>query len=225
MGKRIKKSFSSLDKICPLWAKQSQSDAKCRNGYFSGKELYSYGYHYLLGKIIEVNGVKIAAINYKYYSHTTSGHSSSAYGSAENSGLLVLKFDSIKANYNTTDVEILAAVTVCLENELSILEDDLIDLTIKPSGYILSYIKNRIKKHNKACLVLGLKHLELVVPNEYLEYCKKIYNCILVAKRDRAKRSQDVFNFHFETNDRNKKPELTVRPSYLDSWNIGRTTI
>ncbi len=51
-NKRIKRVFSSIYDVADLWAKQSQSDARCKNAYFQNESIYSYGSHYLLGKII-----------------------------------------------------------------------------------------------------------------------------------------------------------------------------
>jgi hypothetical protein len=79
MGKRIKRVFSNADQVIHLWANQSQSDARCRNAYFEGESVFSYGSHYELGRFIMYRGVRVAMINSKGYSMTTQGHINSAY--------------------------------------------------------------------------------------------------------------------------------------------------
>lgn len=74
--KRIKKVFSSFSKITHLWAHQTQSDAKCRNGFFNGPSIYSYGTHFLAGCIHEVKGQKVYVTTTRTYSNTTSNHMS-----------------------------------------------------------------------------------------------------------------------------------------------------
>lgn len=79
--KRIKRVFSSGDKVTHLWAHQVQSDARSKNVFFAGKSLYSYGYHYELGRLVQYNGVTVALINDTGYSVTTGKHIGWALGS------------------------------------------------------------------------------------------------------------------------------------------------
>ena len=72
--KRQKLVFSNADQVLHLWANQSQSEARSANVFFNGLSCYSYGRHYELGRIMEYKGVKIAAINDRGYSVTTSKH-------------------------------------------------------------------------------------------------------------------------------------------------------
>src|SRR5579863_1349380 len=79
MGKRIKRVFSNADQVIHLWANQTQTDARCRNCFFEGEQVYSYGRHYELGRFVNYRGVRVAMINARGYSVTTSGHINSAY--------------------------------------------------------------------------------------------------------------------------------------------------
>ena len=56
MAKRIKKVFSSSDQVIHLWANQSQTEARSRNVFFKGTSIWSYGFHYELGRLIQFKG-------------------------------------------------------------------------------------------------------------------------------------------------------------------------
>lgn len=60
--------------VATKWAKQSKPSAKASNLYFEGPVLYSYGPHFPLARLAEVNGERIAFINPNYYSHSTERH-------------------------------------------------------------------------------------------------------------------------------------------------------
>jgi len=72
---RIKQVFDN-SQVAHVWAQQTQEFG--RNGketiYFNGDSIYSYGPHYLAGKIHEVDGKRIALINSKSYSVSTTRH-------------------------------------------------------------------------------------------------------------------------------------------------------
>ena len=79
MAKRIKRVFSSSDEVIHMWANQVQDSARSRNVFFEGNKIYSYGYHYELGRIITYNGHRVALINATGYSRTTNKHIDSAW--------------------------------------------------------------------------------------------------------------------------------------------------
>lgn len=81
--KRIKRVFTNPSEVMHRWANQTQSDARCKNAYFDGKSVFSYGSHYELGRLIEFRGRTVAVINDSGYSKTTSGHISSAWHAVE----------------------------------------------------------------------------------------------------------------------------------------------
>lgn len=77
-SKRLKRVFPSHSEVLHRWANQTQSDARCKNVYFEGNRVWSYGSHYELGRIVQFNGKTVAIINDSGYSVTTSKHISSA---------------------------------------------------------------------------------------------------------------------------------------------------
>jgi hypothetical protein len=89
---RAKLVYSNFDQVAGLWASQAQAEARCRNGLFAGKKIYSYGSHYLAGELVRVNGKLVALVNSRYYSRTTSGHTSSVVSAAREVATIVLRF-------------------------------------------------------------------------------------------------------------------------------------
>ena len=76
-GGRIRRTFNSPDRVAHLWAHQAQDSAKYRdNFYFTGRALFSYGTHYLVGYIMPdgVNSRDVALLNADTNSMTTNGH-------------------------------------------------------------------------------------------------------------------------------------------------------
>lgn len=74
---RIRRTFNSPDRVAHLWAHQAQDSAKYRdNFYFTGRALFSYGTHYLVGYIMPdgVNSRDVALLNADPNSVTTNGH-------------------------------------------------------------------------------------------------------------------------------------------------------
>lgn len=115
--KRIKRVFGNIDAIAPLWAGQIQDSARCKNAHFSGRDLYSYGAHFLLGRLMTFNGVPVAAINATNYSRTTSGHTGTARRYAEKATHLTVEFERENTGASTTDAELCAAIIATLEKE------------------------------------------------------------------------------------------------------------
>lgn len=68
----MKKVFDSSE-ITHIWAKQSQDEGRTsgRNIYFVGPEIFSYGRHFCMGKILPANVVLITT---RKYSNTTAKH-------------------------------------------------------------------------------------------------------------------------------------------------------
>lgn len=83
-NKRQKQVFQNADLVAEVFAKQSQDHARCKNAFFDGARLFSYGHHYLLAQILEN---KIAIVNFQSYSRTTSSQSWSAYNELIKGGL------------------------------------------------------------------------------------------------------------------------------------------
>lgn len=66
--------FSSNDQVAHVWAQQNQERGKSKNVFFSGTEIYSYGYHYKAARIHTVKGKTFALVRSDTYSVSTSGH-------------------------------------------------------------------------------------------------------------------------------------------------------
>jgi hypothetical protein len=81
---KVKKSVFSVDEVIHQWANGLSIDAKSplrhgrRQVFIEGNTIYSYGHHYRLGVMHEVNGHKVALINNHRYSFTTGKHISMA---------------------------------------------------------------------------------------------------------------------------------------------------
>jgi len=63
--------LKNSSEVCHVFASQSQPEGKCSNVFFRGKEIYSYGYHFCMAKILESSKVLITD---RSYSVTTSKH-------------------------------------------------------------------------------------------------------------------------------------------------------
>lgn len=78
MAKRIKQVFSSSAEVFHLWASQSQDHARqggrITRAFFNGTSCYSYGRHYEVGRLVQINGRQVALINTTGYSKTTTKH-------------------------------------------------------------------------------------------------------------------------------------------------------
>jgi hypothetical protein len=71
----MKKVFSNSADVMHIFVSQNQQEGKSSNVFFYGSQLYSYGYHYLLGEFIEnKKSEKAILINDSGYSFTTSKH-------------------------------------------------------------------------------------------------------------------------------------------------------
>ena len=65
--------------VAHLWANQSRESAKGSNFYFNGKSIWSYGYHFEVGRIVETEkGKEIVLLNGESYSISTQRHQSYA---------------------------------------------------------------------------------------------------------------------------------------------------
>lgn len=70
----MKTVFSSNSELAHVWAKQSQFEGRANNMFFKRDEIYSYGYHYMIAKIIPEKNA--CFINSMGYSNSTSKHTS-----------------------------------------------------------------------------------------------------------------------------------------------------
>ena len=75
--------FSNNSEVAHVWAQRTHSYGRNQNGslFFNSGNLYSYGYHCLLGEFITNEKNEVAVIiNTDYYSATTARHSNLVWG-------------------------------------------------------------------------------------------------------------------------------------------------
>lgn len=168
--KRIKKVFSNHEQVIHLWANQTQDEARCKNVFFEGKSVWSYGRHYELGRLMEYKGKVVAVINNAGYSATTNKHIYSAWHAVEH-------LTRVKSfNFNVFDG---------LIEEQNRLIDDMMRTLDRKAFYFKTfksdneYLIREVKEFNKTCLVLGHKELILEIPtdlisvfNDHISKCK-----------------------------------------------------
>ena len=62
-------------KVAHLWANEKKESARGSNLFFEGRSIYSYGYHFEVGRIVRNKcGEKAYLLNDKYYSSSTCKH-------------------------------------------------------------------------------------------------------------------------------------------------------
>lgn len=94
--------------VAHIWANQSKPKAKGSNFYFEGDTIYSYGPHYLAGKIHTVKGAKVALVNSTRYSVCTSHHTSKVAGALQ--GLMPFLYSSDVTSIKTALKESLKGI-------------------------------------------------------------------------------------------------------------------
>lgn len=61
--------------VAHLWANEKEESARGSNLFFEGRSIYSYGYHFEVGRIVRNKcGEKAYLLNDKYYSSSTCKH-------------------------------------------------------------------------------------------------------------------------------------------------------
>lgn len=68
------KTVFSNSQLCHVWAQQTQERGRGSNMYFQGDEIYSYGSHFLAAKIFTRSKHRLALVNERRYSSSTSRH-------------------------------------------------------------------------------------------------------------------------------------------------------
>ena len=208
MSERIKKVFSNGEQVIHLWANQSQSDARSRNVFFEGDTVYSYGRHYILGKLHTVKGNRVAVINSKKYSVTTAKHQGWAWDSFQN-GLRIFSSDlTIKTGVLETHKK--------LNTELDSFFRKRVFRFHGSTTEQIYYILKPIAEFNEFCSLLG-----------YKKY---------IIKMDRALKNKmtdhitEAFKKEEERNQRLNSPEHRAKlekarikkyQKQLDSWKRG----
>jgi hypothetical protein len=69
----------SNTQVCHVWAQQTQARGRGPSIFFEGTDIYSYGKHFLMGRIHMVKGKPVALITTRDYSVTTQKHKGYAW--------------------------------------------------------------------------------------------------------------------------------------------------
>lgn len=75
------KKPKDIKELIHQWA-HGAPDAKCGNVFHKSGTLYSYGHHFPVARIVEIEGAPVALFNPDRYSISTSGHQSAARSAA-----------------------------------------------------------------------------------------------------------------------------------------------
>lgn len=186
-SKRIKRVFSSADQVLHLWANQSQNDARCRNVFFEGKTVWSYGYHYKLGMIHTVKGQNVALINSTRYSVTTAKHQSYARRAVDH--LLWLESSdvtSIDTAITETQSELIDSL-FDIFNQHNFYGDDILILPY----FLTKFTLKKVARFNKICDLVGKKALKIEIPQDYFELVRAhVAQCLL--EREAASKTPEA---------------------------------
>lgn len=192
-SKRERKIFPNA-MLAHVWANESQHEGKNANGsmFFIDNMIYSYGFHYLAGKIYtKEDGTKYALLNDKSYSVTTSGHMSDIRSALK--GKMEFFYVANPSNPLSEDNK------TYLENELCEKIASLFETRKKHYSSVES-IKKLLNENNTLLNTLGHEPINITQEQlndlEFLENEREaLNNCpIKNAKRDKvkAKRKLDL---------------------------------
>lgn len=97
--------------VAYLWANEKKESARSRNFFFEGESIYSYGYHFEVGRIVRnKRGEKAYLLNNEYYSTSTSAHQRYIYGAIPTGSKV------FSVGYNMSNTGNMAFVTSQLES-------------------------------------------------------------------------------------------------------------
>ena len=96
--------------VAHLWANEKKESARGSNFFFEGESIYSYGYHFEVGRIVRnKRGEKAYLLNNEYYSASTSAHQRYIYGAIPTGSKVFY------VGYNMSDDGSMAFITSQLE--------------------------------------------------------------------------------------------------------------
>ena len=164
----MKKVFNN-DQVCHVFVNQSQEEGRGNNIFFQGDEIFSYGEHYLMGKIFDVKGQKVILVNDDVYSISTAKHRHKLFSALH--GREDFKVFSVPFPRSLEIEENEAALSNVLVN---LIDDALNVRVIKPymseSGsfeFMFERIYAALVELNDFRALIGLKALE--VPSLFLD--------------------------------------------------------
>lgn len=202
---RLKRSFSNHSQVVHLWANQSQNDARCKNVYFTGKSIWSYGSHYELGRMVTINGVNVALVNDTGYSVTTSKHISSAW-----QGVSHLPRIRVGHDFNY-ELGLLKTQDKLIRDLMSNLSARSFYSTLGPKSWGLEGIKD----FNRTCLAIGKVDLVIDIPKDFLGLINShIKKCIRKTKKQRLEK--DVIR------EQNRLESIAKGKHEIVAWSAGQ---
>lgn len=93
--------------VAHLWANEKEESARGSNLFFEGRSIYSYGYHFEVGRIVRNKcGEKAYLLNDKYYSSSTCKHQRcvrSAIPTVGDDGVLIKPLEEIPCPFCRTE--------------------------------------------------------------------------------------------------------------------------
>lgn len=99
--------------VAHLWANEKKESARGSNFFFEGESIYSYGYHFEVGRIVRnKRGEKAYLLNNEYYSTSTSAHQRYIYGAIPTGSKV------FSVGYNMSNTGNMAFVTSGLESNV-----------------------------------------------------------------------------------------------------------
>lgn len=97
--------------VAHLWANEKKKSARGSNFFFEGESIYSYSYHFEVGRIVRnKRGEKAYLLNNEYYSTSTSAHQRYIYGAIPTGSKV------FSVGYNMSNTGNMAFVTSQLES-------------------------------------------------------------------------------------------------------------
>jgi hypothetical protein len=165
MSKRIKQCFKDKYEVSHIWAQQKQDRGWCSGHrvFFNGTDIYSYGHHYLLGRIYtKRDGSKYALINNTRASNTTNTHICAAINAVDKLMVWysVPNPENLRSSENIKyyeDVAINALMRVFTQNSMLHYENSVLKAAAKCCKDLIETIEHC----NSFFKLAGVKHIKL----------------------------------------------------------------
>lgn len=191
------KTINAAHRVAKQWALQSEKQERLQSIKHEGVSLYSYGPHYLLGRLIKFKGLKVAAINCSFYSATTSGQTHATINAAKGAKRLVAEFSVKEGDRDisaySSHQEIEAAILGHYERRQDCLLKSLAELSYKShSPWYITYTLKDVRQFNKEVKSLRLGHLAINIPKHYIADARKLARISELARRDYNSRKQQL---------------------------------
>lgn len=217
--KRIKEVFNTSAEVLHLWANQSQFSARQRSSsggmhgysgtrcFFEGKSCYSYGRHYELGRLVEINGKTVALINTTGYSNTTSKHISEAKYACNHLPIIEVdhSFDWKKGLLKMQDYLIHSVFDNLSKNSFW-------------SGYKFfdkyDYLSTEYQKFNNLCDTLNIPEYKLNIDQDTIDLIQEHINY-------RIERQKELDAGKEERRIKRQQAQLKKNEEQIQAWKLG----